>query len=412
MSDGVWRLAARPVYTGVRVLNLKELLQFAKNASESGQQRLAEAVAQFFDTKNLSEEEVALATNIVLNLFRQAEQDLRKALAEKLSAQDNVPAEVVTFLANDVISVARPVLLHSPVLNDADLTFIITSKNQDYWRSIAERSKLSPVVADRLIETQDTGTVLNLIDNQSLSLPKASVKKMVRLSFKAEKLQEPLLRRREIDSDLATELYMCASSVLKEKIVEQFKIPPSAIEKTLENLIREFSLEAKGLHWVTPEMMMLAKRANEKGGITPDMMVNTLRRKQLSFFIALFAEKTGLDPDKVVQIVKRESGQRFAVACRSIGIIKSEFAMIFLLSRSIKTEKLAADRRELAAALETYNTLKDADVKRIMKIWTKKPDDNPDTVVPEYNFFSRRAAEIGREPSPAKPKEGQPQPSM
>jgi uncharacterized protein (DUF2336 family) len=372
-------------------LDLKQLLQFARHASEAGQQRLAEAVSQFFDAQDLSEADLAHATNVVLNLIRQAELDLREALSEKLAAQETVPSEVITFLANDVISVAKPVLLHSPLLNDLDLTLLITTKNQDYWKSIAERAQLSPTVADRLIDTEDAGTVLKLVDNQSVTLKKSSVKKMVRLSFKSEKLQEPLLHRKEIDSELATDLYMCVSSMLRDQIVERFHIPPATVEASLETLVRELSLEAKGLQWVTPEMKMLAQRFNERGEISPDMMIKTLRRKQLSFFVALFSEKTGLATEDVVRMVKKEGGRHFAIACRSIRMMKTEFAAIFLLCHGIKTDGQIVDQRELAAALEYYDTVKDYDIQHTMKNWIKKPE--------AEGVFVRRSSEAEKEPS-------------
>jgi uncharacterized protein (DUF2336 family) len=389
------------------VVDLKLLLQFAQSASETGQQRLAEAVSRFFDTKNLSAADLDHASDIVLNLIRQADLDLREALAEKLAAQESIPSEVITFLAYDVISVARPVLLRSPVLNDIDLTLIIAAKGKDYWRSIAERSELSTMVADRLIDTGDAGTVLQLIDNQSIILPKNSVKKIIRMSFKSEDLQAPLLRRPEIDADLAVDLYMCVSQVLRNKIIERFHIPPARIEASLDDLVKELSLEAKGLHWVTPDMMTLARHFNERDEISPDMMVKTLRRKQLSFFVALFAEKSGLDPEDVVRMLKKEGGKHFALACRSIGTMKSEFAAMFLLSRGIKTEEQIVDQREMAAALEYYDTVKDFDIPRIMKAWAKKPADDFKAAADGHVFFPRRPPQRDKEPSYYSAKENQ-----
>jgi len=360
--------------TEINLLDPKELMQFARGTSETGRRRLADAVSQFFDGRELSDTELKLASDMMMSLLRQAELDIREALAERLSVQDNIPPEIIVFLANDAISVARPVLLHSTVLKDIDLMFIIASKSEEYWRSIAVRAELSPMVADRLIDTKDTGTVLNLIGNQRVTLQKMSIKKIIRVAMKTEKLQLPLLRRPEIDGDQAVNLYMCVSHELQNEITERFRLPPSVIESSLEALVFELSLEAKGSQQVTPEMAMIARRFKERDGITTDLMVKTLRRGQVSFFIALFGEKNGLMPNAVVRLIQKEGGTGLALACRSIGMMKPEFASIFLLSRGIGGGKKIVDQREFATVLKHYDAIKEFDIQRIMRSWVKNPD--------------------------------------
>ena len=360
--------------TAADVLDSKHLLQLAQDTTAVGRYRLASAVSQFFEQKELNETERHLAVEIMMSLIHQAEIDLREALAERLSVLGSVPPEIIIFLANDAISVARPVLQHSPVLNDVDLVYIIASKGTEHWRSIAMRDHLSPAIAGRLIDTADCATVMNLIDNQRVVLEKNSIRKLIKASLKAEELQVSLLRRPEIDSDLAVDLYVCVSQVLRHEISKRFRILPTSIKTSLESLIEELSQEAKGLQQVTPAMMLLAKRFAERGEISPVTMIKTLRRGQISFFVALFGEKLGFTPDVVVRMIEKDGGKPFAIACRSTGMMKSEFASIFLLSRGVRTEDKIVDQRELALALEYYDALKEFDVQRVMKSWAKNPE--------------------------------------
>jgi uncharacterized protein (DUF2336 family) len=359
---------------GVNILDPQELLQCAQDTSEAGRHRLAKAVSQFFDERRLTDSERGLASEILLNLIRQAEVDLRAALSERLSVQNNVPPELVVYLANDQISVAKHVLLHSPVLNDVDLMYVIASKGQDHWQVIAKRESLSPTVADKLIDTGDTATVLSLIDNQRLNLQKSSMKKIVKFSLKAEELQAPLLRRPEVDPEIAIDLYMVVSQALRAEIANKFTISGHVFDQALEGLIHELSNEAKGLRETTPDMIVLAKRFNERKDNTPDLMIKTLRRGQIGFFVALFAEKAGISADNVTKLIQKDGGRPFVVACRYVGMMKSEFASIFLLSRAIRTGDKIVDQRELAMALKNFDALKDFDVQWIMKSWLKNPE--------------------------------------
>jgi len=359
---------------GVNILDPQELLQCAQDTSEGGRRKLAKAVSQFFDQRQLNDSEKELASEILLNLIRQAEADLREALSERLSAQDNVPEGLVVYLANDEISVARHVLLHSPILSDKDLLNIIAARGQEHWHHIARRENLPPIVSDRLVETGDTDTMVALTANASSHLSKSSIRKMARYSLNCEQLQMPLLQRREIDGEVAVDLYMVVSQALRKDISERFVISGHVVDQAIEDLIHELSNEAKGLRQTTPEMMSLAKRFQERKDITADLMIKTLRRGQIGFFIALFSEKCGLAPEYVVKLVQKDGGKPFVVACRFIGMMKSEFASLFLLSRHIRTGDKIVDQRELATALKNFDAIKDFDVQRIMKTWLKSPD--------------------------------------
>lgn len=358
----------------VNVLDPQELLQCAQDTSDSGRQRLARAVATFFDENQLNDHQKDLAGDILLNLVRQAEQDLREALSERLAVQANVPPELVVFLANDEIPVARHVLLHSPVLNDVDLIYIITSKGQEHWQTIASRESLSPNVADKLIDTGDPGTVMNLIDNERVNLQKSSMRKLVKLSLKSEELQAPLLRRPEVDADVAVDLYMVVSEALRQELVEKFPIASHVIDHAIEDLIHELSNEAKGMRQSTPEMRALAKRFNDRKEVTADLMIKTLRRGQIGFFLALYSEKIGIEPEYVIKLIQKDSGKPFVISCRYMGMMKSEFASLFLLSRGVRTGDKIVDQRELAMALKHSDSVKDFDVQRIMKTWLKSPE--------------------------------------
>jgi uncharacterized protein (DUF2336 family) len=361
-------------HVGINVLDPKQLLKFAQDTTEAGRYQLANAVVQFFDNKSLKEHERHLAGEIMLNRIRQADVDLREALSARLSVQDNIPSEVIVFLAHDTISVAAPILQHSPILNDIDLMHIISAKGEDYWRNIAKRSHLSHIVADRLIEAGDPKTVLNLIDNPRIVLPKHSMKKLVRVALKSEELQAPLLRRPEVESDLAIDLYMCVSNALRQEIVTRFRIPPAAIEAALETLVAELAAEARGTRKVTPEMVSLAKRFKERDEVTIDLLIKTLRRGQSSFFIALFSEKSGFTADTVIRLIQKDGGRPFGLVCRALGMMKSEFASMFLLSRGIRSGDKIVDQRELAMALKYFDALREFDIQRVMRSWVKSPD--------------------------------------
>ena len=355
---------------GVNILDSRQLLQLAQDTTATGRTKLAQAVSHFFEEQPLTHSEQRLASDILLNLIRQAEVDLRQALAERLAVQITVPHELVVFLANDEESVATPVLLHSPLLSDVDLMYIIASK-RSHAKLIAQRERISPMVADKLIDTRDPSVILSLVDNQRAHLQKGSMKKLVKAALLSEELQAPLLRRPEIDPDIAIELYMVVSNALRGELTGRFNLQPHLIEHAVESLIQELSNEAQGIRATTPEMLALARRLNERGNVTTDLLIRTLRRGQMGFFMALFAIRLNLTPENVRAMIQKDGGKAFVVGCKAVGMLKSEFASIFLLSRGIRTGDKIVDQRELAMALKHYDALKEHDVERALTLWAK-----------------------------------------
>jgi len=199
------------------------------------------------------------------------------------------------------------------------------------------------------------------------------MRRLIKISLTNDELQGPLLRRPELDEGLAVDLYACVSQVLRRELSSRFSIVPSVVATALENLVEELSLEVNGVYNVTPEMAALAEKFRERGENTPVQMLKTLRRGQIAFFIALFADKLKLPADAAVRLIRKDGGQLFATACRSIGMMKSEFASIYLLSRPVRTEERVVDQKELASALQHYDTVRDADVRRLRQEWMENP---------------------------------------
>lgn len=349
----------------------RHLLKLAQDATPTGRFTLANAVSQFFEKDELDSVERHLVVEIMMKLIHRTELDLREALAERLSVLENVPAEVIIFLANDEISVARPILQRSVVLNDVDLVYIISSKGEEHWQAIAQREQLNAAVIRRLVDTGDVATAAHLVRNPHITLHRNTVSRLIKISMKEEGLQESLLRRPEIDMELAVELYACVSKAIRREIGKRFNVSPLAIEAAMDTLVAELSDEARGMQRVTREMAVLAKRFRERGEITPGLMMKTLRRGQMSFFVALLAEQLGLAHEFVTHLISREAGKSFAVACRSIGMMKSEFASIYLLTQGLRSADKIIDQKELAEALKCYDRLKDPDVTRIRKEWSR-----------------------------------------
>ncbi|HEY8963727.1 MAG TPA: DUF2336 domain-containing protein [Alphaproteobacteria bacterium] len=330
-------------------------------------QRIVQVVGDIAGA-NLTETERNLAADILLSLIRQAEKDLRASLSERLCVMDNAPESLILFLAHDVINVAKPILQYSQILTETDLLYIIQSKGSEYWQAIAQRKLLDTAVVDALVDKKDEGTAVNLLMNESIELKVSAIEVFAELCHYSDRLAEPLLARPELPRRLAMDLFWHVSQELRSQIVDRFEIPKETLDAALQDALADFSDTVVNNQTTKPSALMvdLARQYKRLNKLNDAILITTLRRGQTRFFVALFAERTGLDHSTVFELMRQAGGQGMAVACRAMNISKESFLSLFLLSRSLTQTDHAVDALELRKAIRYYDALTEVMATRIM----------------------------------------------
>lgn len=330
--------------------------------------RVVEAVAALANAA-LTAEERDLVSDILLSLVRQAELDLRMSLSERLCAMDGVPEDLILFLAHDVIPVARPVLRYSELLTETDLLYIIQSKSAEYWQAIAQRRLLNETVVSALVEKRDEKTAHCLLLNERICFENSAMGIFSELSKYSTRLAEPLLARPEISQSIAMSMFWHVSQELRTDILKRFNIPKATLDAALGDALNDFSGApfAPALElYPTPLMIDLARQYKRLSRITDTILIKTLRRGQIRFFMALFSERTGLDYDTIHELLRQKGGQGMAVACRAIGVTKENFVSLFMISRTMVRSDDVIDAAELRKAIRYFDALTQVMATRIL----------------------------------------------
>ena len=352
----------------VRLYDSHKLYGLAKDKKPLARAELTSAVSELMDME-LSDKERDLIADVLVELLRQAEIELRQALSERLSARDDIPLRLALRLANDEILVADPVLRQSPVLGDLDLIYIIKSKGPEYWQAIATRREMSDQVINTLAETRDFDTAVNLAENASITLTEASMLALSDLAQNSDVLARPLLRREEVPADMASRLYHFVGTELKKFIRDNYEVDTETLLESVDEMVLELvdAAEQKSEFEPTGAMQNAAKRFQEKGLLTMKLMLGTLRRGQIQAFVAQFAEFTNLDAETVETILSQSNGQGLAVACKALDIIKDDFVSIFLLTNRVRNKGKMVDIKDMKRAIDYYNRIEKDVAESIMR---------------------------------------------
>lgn len=155
---------------GGTMAHLAKLFEMARDRTPAGRRVLADKVGDFyFAGHDLSKREVDLVVDILRQVIRDAEMDVRLGLAQRLAVHDQAPHDLIVLLANDRIEIAEPVLLHSGVLQDADLIDIILRHADAHQIAVAKRPAVSAPVADALVEMGSVQVAETLLGNRGAS---------------------------------------------------------------------------------------------------------------------------------------------------------------------------------------------------------------------------------------------------
>jgi len=353
----------------VKLYDSQKLHGLAKDEKPLARAELTTAVTELLEME-LSPRESELVADVLIGLMRQAERDLRAAMAERLSIMDNVPLRLILQMANDDIDVAGSILSKSVILSDLDLIYIIKSKGADHWKSIAKRESMSDQIINILVDTGESGTVLNLAQNKKITLTEYAVDVMVDMAQDDEVLAKPLLQREEMTADIAKRLYQNVGQALKAYIVKAYDLDiDGSIGSMVDDVIQEFTDAIDDHENIMPTkpMMNAAQRYKDKGLLTIKMMLGSLRRGQISGFVAQFAQYTGMKTEAVISILMQNSGQGLAVACRAFEIQKADFMSIFLLTNRIRNNGKMVDLADMTKAMNYFTRIDTNVAKDIIK---------------------------------------------
>ncbi|MDD3021433.1 MAG: DUF2336 domain-containing protein, partial [Alphaproteobacteria bacterium] len=315
-----------------------------------------------------------MVTDVLVTLLRQSEKELKSALAERLALLPNVPLRLLLQLLNEDIAVARPIILNSPVLNDLDLLYIIQSRDTTFWQTIAARRFIKENVVDALATTHDVPTAKVLVENETITLTDFSLHELEELAMQNEELAKPLLLRSDVPESVARKIHEYVSRDLKDFTSSQFGSTVSdADQKEVEDVINDVLNE-----FVTPRMsgdsfmptaamLRAADMFMQQGKLDVTLMVRTLKRGQISSFIAQMSVFSNLNPSVVVSLLKQHNGQGLAIVARACEISNEDFMSMFMLTRRMVNTDGVVSSDNIGKAQSYYNRINSYLAKKILK---------------------------------------------
>lgn len=359
----------------VRLYESQELCKFVKDDSPEVRTELLDSVTELLDIE-LSDLEKELLSDVLITLMKQAETDLRLAIAEKLAQYEDAPLRLILYLVNDELSIATPVLKESQALTDMDLMYIINAKNSGHWQAIADRNNLSGDIVNALADTKDVDTAVVLAKNTRTELTEYALTTFTEMAEKSEKLAGPLIQRPGISEDIVSKLYDFVGAELKQFIHTNYGGLKKNVSDAIDDTIKDHAQPELGSHLPSDDTIMIAQKAADEGRLHFSTVMDSLQKGHMKLFVAQFSAYTGLSVEQIYDFIAQAHPKRLAVVCRAHGILKNDFSRIFLLTHRIRAKGRRVKQNEVAEILEYFDSIRPEAAQSILRTVLKSQNNS------------------------------------
>lgn len=295
--------------------------------------------------------------------------NVRTILAQTLKDVTQVPEELIIRLARDSeLSVACPVLQHSPVLSDDDLLEIIASGiSSGALGAISNRSSVSHSVSDAIVETHDVPAITSLLCNDSAQIREETLDQLVDKSREIDEWQGPLVHRPVLTNNAAQRL----AEFVAENLLDTLKSRDDLSAKTISMIRKEVNRRLEASHvpnqslkeaidegqtnkdlkkeytWLFQQAPhVIAQNLHRMGRLTQQVIANALNEGDYDFVIAGLSEKAGAHLSVAQRMIAMRSARGVAALCWKAGMDASSSVRIQAKAAHIPSDDILKDHNK------------------------------------------------------------------
>jgi uncharacterized protein (DUF2336 family) len=252
--------------------------------STEARSEAASKVSVTYASNGLSDQERAIAEDILRVLAGDMEVRVRETLAENLKAHSGLAHDIAVKLASDVDSVALPVIRFSDVLSDDDLEQIIQTQGTQKQTAIAQRETVSERISEALVETGNEDVVETLIGNEGAAISGAAFSRVLTDFHGSERINNRLVHREALPVEIAERLVSAVSEKLRDELASRHELPESVISLLVIQTREQETLGLLGDDAKIVNIQTLVTQLHSNGRLTPSIILRAVCMGDIEFF--------------------------------------------------------------------------------------------------------------------------------
>ncbi len=327
-------------------------------------------------SSQLPPQERHMAGDVLVELLRDADIELRASVAKRLVMLNEAPRTILVLLAKDDITVACHVLENSKSLTDSDLIQISRKVSNKHRLMIAQRRNISDAVVDVLVEFLEEDVVETLLKNKGANFSETALQRILTASRQHLPYVNLLIKRDEVRPSHGLTMFWWADTKARKKILHRFGVTRAVLQQTCADLYPRAAAEGwndepvrKALQFIERRQRNRAAMARSKYGTLETAIEQAARLgmdRELADEIAYIA---GIKPATGAQILSDKTGEPLAILCKAPGLRRKHLAMLW---RSLKRPDKMADGSPnplLENVIAVFDAISTDNAQTVLRYW-------------------------------------------
>lgn len=303
---------------------VRQFISWVRSAPAGERAEATRSLARAWLISNLSEDDRAAAEGALLMLLDDASPLVRQAMADVFAGSAYAPATIVRALSLDQLSVALPILEHSPLLIDADLVDLVATGNSETQCAIARRANLPASVCAAIAEVGSPAAALELIENPRAVLAPFSWDRIVERHGHLAAIRESMLGLDDLPPATRLALIAKLSDTLAQFVVARRWLSSDRAERIVVEA-RDRSAINLATRSRGDETGQLVVHLRATGQLTAGLILRALLSGNLELFDRALVELSGLPSQRVAALLYDRGGSSLDALLTRAGLPSSTF---------------------------------------------------------------------------------------
>ena len=335
--------------------------------------RLADVVC--LPASRINAFERAMTADLLVEMLRDAVVEESEKVARRLANLTEMPGVLVRLLLRDELPVARALLEHSPNLSDADLISCLYNSTQDHRRLIAQRRGVSEVVADALVDMDETPVIEALLRNELVRFSHQGLENIVASSRDNPQLIPLLLKRAELRPSHAYVMFWWSDAEARRTILQRFAVSREILQDAVGDVFPLASAEG----WQDPlsrkALQFIERRQRNRAAIAKspyDSLEDAIAAAQNGMTRETAEEisyLSGLKPMTGAKIFTDAGGEPLAILCKATGLPRGAVRALWRGLRRPETDASGALTPGLERVLTAFDTIAVDRAQTMLRYW-------------------------------------------
>ena len=269
-----------------------------------------------------------LAHAVLELLVRDMAKEVRQALAQAVASSPSLPPSTALRLARDDIDVARPLLEHSPILDDEALIGVVRANAMQYALAVASREGLSEAVSAALVETGQQPVVVRLVGNVSARLSRQTLERIVEEYRGVADVQDRLVRRPELPYEVVEQLVGVIGDRLEWDLVRTRRMPPDEARRLMSAVRERAAIGLAAREHSERTVMQRLRERFTAGELSHEELLRCLKRGDVAGLELGLALHARLEPGRVRRLLYHPDRRHMVALCVAAGFPTAHYVML------------------------------------------------------------------------------------